>query len=227
MSGITTKTFQTGFFGLNPAATNFSTKTTPTPSYMSSLKSQGFIPSLSYGYTAGNQYRSGKVLGSLTLGGYDQSLFEPNDLSIEFNSDYQFELSVVIKSISVATKNSSQELSSESLVAVVDSTTPYLYLPLEVCRQFEKAFGIVYDPTSELYLVNNTLHERLLQQSANVTLTLTNSTGKVLVDITLPYQAFDLTAEYPLVARSSRYFPLKRATNNSRVTLGRTFFQEA
>ena len=227
VSGIATKEFYTGFFGLNPAATNFSATTSPAPSYMSSLKSQGFIPSLSYGYTAGNQYRLGKVLGSLTLGGYDKSLFEPNDLSIPFSPDYKYELSVNIKSISMTTKGINRELSATSLTAVIDSTTPYLFLPLEVCRKFEEAFGIVYDQASGLYLVNDTLHRRLLQQSANVILTLTNSTEEIAVNVTLPYQAFDLVAEYPLVANSSRYFPLKRATDNNQIILGRTFFQEA
>lgn len=227
VGGITIKEFHTGFFGINPVATNFSVGTGLVPSYMSSLKSEGFIPSLSYGYTAGNQYRLGKPLGSLTLGGFDSSLFEPSDLIIPFSSDPDFELSVNIKSITMTAGDTSQDLSSRSFTAVIDSTIPYLYLPLEVCQQFQEAFGIVYDQATGLYLVDDTLHDRLLQQSANIILTLTNSMEKVLVNITLPYQAFDLIAEYPLVTNTTRYFPLKRATNNSRITLGRTFFQEA
>ena len=43
------------------------------------------IPSLSWAYTAGNQYRLNKVLGSLTLGGYDRSKSELNSLSVAFN----------------------------------------------------------------------------------------------------------------------------------------------
>jgi len=43
----------------------------------------------------------------------------------------------------------------------------------------------------------------------------------------LPYAAFDLVADYPLVIDSSRYFPLMRAANESQYTLGRTFLQEA
>ena len=227
VGGIATRAFNLGFFGLNPAATNFSAGTTPAQSYMSSLKAGGFIPSLSYGYTAGNQYRFGKVLGSLTLGGYDESLIEPNDLIIDFSPDYKFQIAVIVNSISITTKDTTQDLSSASFMAVVDSTTPYLFLPLEICQQFEIAFGITYDEATELYLVNDTLHSRLVDQSANVTLTLTNSTEKAFVDIILPYRAFDLIAKYPLVANSTRYFPLKRATNSSQVTLGRAFFQEA
>lgn len=84
-----------------------------------------------------------------------------------------------------------------------------------------------YDNTTELYLVNDTLHSQLLNQGANVTFTLTNVTGQVLVDIVLPYQSFDLIANYPLVQNTTRYFPLKRSQNNTQNTLGRTFLQEA
>lgn len=40
---------------------------------------------MSWAYTAGSQYRLNKVLGSLTLGGYDYSRFIPNNLQIAFN----------------------------------------------------------------------------------------------------------------------------------------------
>ena len=79
VGGIATKDFYMGLFGLNPAASNFSTYNDPQQSYMSSLKSQNLIPSLSYGYTAGNTYRFNGALGSLTIGGFDASLFEPNE----------------------------------------------------------------------------------------------------------------------------------------------------
>jgi hypothetical protein len=51
--------------------------------------------------------------------------------------------------------------------------------------------------------------------------------GGPSVDIVLPYAAFDLEASYPLVRHPTRYFPLKRAANDSQYTLGRAFLQEA
>ncbi|RAL66809.1 hypothetical protein DID88_007592 [Monilinia fructigena] len=48
-----------------------------------------------------------------------------------------------------------------------------------------------------------------------------------MVNITLPYAAFDWWAEYPLVQNATRYFPLKRASDSSQITLGRVFLQEA
>lgn len=227
VGGIASKELFMGSFGLNPAATNFSTFNNPVESYMSTLKTQSQIPSLSYGYTAGNQYRGNGVLASLTLGGYDASLFEPNDLTIDFDQQGASDLTVNINTITVSSRNGHTTLSSNSFPAFIDSTIPYLYLPIEVCTAFEAAFGITYDNSSGLYLVNDTLHAQLLEQNANVTFALTNMTGNTIIDIVLPYQAFDLAVEWPLVETTSRYFPLKRAANNSQTTLGRAFLQEA
>ncbi|TVY22268.1 hypothetical protein LHYA1_G009079 [Lachnellula hyalina] len=225
VGGITTKDFFLGLLGVNPAATNFPYMTSPVPSYLSTLKEQNFIPSLSYAYTAGNQYRFNKVLGSLTLGGYDASLFEPNELTMAFGSTS--DLTINVNKITMSSKNGNKTLGSTSFSASIDSTMPYLYLPEEVCQQFEDAFGIVYDTPSGLYLVNDTLHTQLLSEAANITFTLTDEKSKVLVDIVLPYQAFDLVAQWPLVQNDTRYFPLKRAADNNQTTLGRAFLQEA
>lgn len=228
MGGITSNEFFMGMMGLNPASTNFSDFNNPVPSYMSNLKAANKIPSLSYGYTAGNQYRFNKVFGSLTIGGYDASIIEPNDLTIAFNGDSSRDLTINVMSVSMSVSNTEKHnLSSQWFPALLDSTVPYLYLPVEVCEKFEKAFGLIYDNATGLYLVNNTLHSQLLSQAANVTFTLTNVTSQVLVDIVLPYQAFDLVASSPLVKTPSRYFPLKRAYDNTQTTLGRAFFQEA
>ncbi|TVY73139.1 hypothetical protein LSUE1_G008117 [Lachnellula suecica] len=226
VGGISTKDFFLGLLGVNPSATTFSENRNPVPSYLTSLKTQNLIPSLSYGYTAGNQYRFNKVLGSLTLGGFDASLFEPNDLTVDFSA--LSNLMIDVNKITMSSANGGNiTLGSTSFPAFIDSTVPYLYLPVAVCQQFEDAFGIVYDTASELYLVNDTSHTKLLSQAANITFTLTTATSKVLVDIVLPYQAFDLIAQWPLVQNDTRYFPLKRAANNTQTTLGRAFLQEA
>ena len=49
--------YWTGMFGLNPRPTNFSTLASPQESIMGLLKNNNTIPSLSWSYTAGNQYR--------------------------------------------------------------------------------------------------------------------------------------------------------------------------
>ena len=49
--------FWLGVFGVNYKTTNFTNFNDPQPSFMSSLKTNNLIPSVSFGYTAGAQYR--------------------------------------------------------------------------------------------------------------------------------------------------------------------------
>lgn len=141
--------------------------------------------------------------------------------------DVTRDLVVVLQSISYSGSDSATLLSNPINI-FIDSTDPNLWLPDEVCDAFEDAFGLTVDETSGLYLVNDTHHTTLLNSDAEVSFRLSDvTTGGDSVRIVLPYNAFDLTAEYPLVENSSYYFPLKRAANETQYTLGRTFLQEA
>lgn len=172
-----------------------------------------------------------KVLGSLTLGGYDQSRFTPNDLSFSFASDQSRDLVVGIQSITSTNQNgTSNSLLPSGIVAYIDSTVPEIWLPVEACLAFENAFQLTYDKNSSLYLVDDDLHDSLVAQNATVSFTLGHTgTGGETINITLPYQSFDLDIMPPAkgVKSESRYFPLQRAKNDTQYTLGKTFFQEA
>lgn len=217
-----------GVFGLNPLPTNFSTLNRPQPSFMQTLYNQNKIPSRSYGYTAGNQYRFNKVFGSLTLGGYDENRFEPTNTSFGFYPDISRDLLVNLKSITTDKGSPSDLLPDGQISIYLDSTTPNIWLPESACEAFENAFDLTYDNLTSRYLVNDTLHETLTELDPSVTFTLVNSAGDE-VEITLPYGAFDLTASFPIVPNGTteHYFPLQRAANDTQYTLGRTFFQEA
>lgn len=172
-----------------------------------------------------------KVLGSLTLGGYDQSRFVPNDLSFSFAPSELRDLVVGIQSITSTQQNgTSSSLLPSGIMAYIDSTVPEIWLPVEACLAFETAFKLTYDKKSSLYLVDDDLHDSLVAQNANVSFTLgLTGTGGKTINITLPYHSFDLQVSPPVagVESASRYFPLRRAENNTQYTLGRTFFQEA
>lgn len=129
---------------------------------------------------------------------------------------------VAIQSITKAAGDTNTTLLPTALFAALDSTQPNLWLPLEACQEFERAFGLTWNETAQLYLVNDTLHDILVRESAVTTFRLGNAmSGGPSVDIAFPYGSFDLTAEYPLVANSSRYFPLKRAANETQVSIRR------
>ncbi|KAL8782220.1 MAG: hypothetical protein Q9213_005586 [Squamulea squamosa] len=230
MAVIGTQQVYVGMFAVNPKRTNYTGITEQgQASYMTNLKNQSLIPSLSFGYTAGAPYRLKKVLGSLTLGGYDQSRFTPNNMTFSFAPDIDRDIVVGIQSIvSTDRDGSTHDLLPTGINAYVDSTVPQIWLPLEACKEFEMAFGLEYDSENQLYPVNNTLHTKLVAQNASITFRLGDSDlGGQSIDITLPYDSFDLQAKPPFSANATRYFPLQRAANESQYTLGRTFLQEA
>ena len=166
--------------------------------------------------------------GSLTIGGYDTSRLKPNDVSFGFSSQTARQLLVSVQAISVTNSKGPEQLLTGGISALIDSTVPHIWLPTAACRAFEDAFGIEYDPISNLYLVNDDQHDAMVKQNAEVTIKLgTSLNGGSTVSITLPYASFDLETGPPFAKSQSKYFPLRRAKDETQYTLGRTFLQEA
>ena len=184
---------------------------------------------LSWGFTAGASYRNPQVHASLTLGGYDTRRFEGKVLAnIPFGSDISKDLVVRLQAISYDTIGSSPLL-TDSVYVFIDSLVTHLWLPLEVCQAFERAFNLTWNSSAELYLIDEHVHQTLVSQNPTFTFTLasTNDSSQN-VDIALPYAAFDLHVSEPIVSGApQRYFPLKQAQNSSQYILGRVFLQEA
>ncbi|KAF2133725.1 acid protease [Dothidotthia symphoricarpi CBS 119687] len=232
ISTLITSEFWLGHFGLHHKPTNFSSYEDAKPSYMTNLFEQIHIPSMSFGYTAGAQYYDATVLGSLTLGGYDASRFIRNDLSFVFAPNNERDIVVGLDSLNAVTTTNTTQIPlimRDDVDVYIDSTVAELWLPIEVCEAFEDAFGLTYDAATDLYLVDDALHQSLLVQKPNFTFTLGQKySTKGIVNITLPYAAFDLEASPPYrgLQETTRYFPIRRG-NSSQWTLGRTFLQEA
>ena len=224
-AGIATKNFFIGQMGLTPWGVNFTDFNSPIPSLLTTLKEQGHIDSNSWGYTAGAYYSQPQTYGSLTFGGYDESRYTPNDLIFNRGEDQSRDLTVGVQSITSGTNN----LLPNGIFALIDSTIAQLWLPLEACTRFEEVFGLVWDESVELYLVNDTLHQNLLADNPSITFALGSTTTSAdTINIKFPYAAFDQTASAPLTSGgNSKYFPLRRADNTSQYLLGRTFLQEA
>ncbi|KAL8663423.1 MAG: hypothetical protein Q9168_008097, partial [Polycauliona sp. 1 TL-2023] len=196
------------------------------PSLITILKDQNLIPHLSYGYTAGASYKNAP--GSLTIGGYDTSRLTPNNVSFGFSSQTARQLLVFVQGISVTNSKGPEQLLTQGFSALMDSTVSQMWLPTAVCQAFEDAFGIVFDPISNFYLVSDDQHDAMVKQNAEVTIQLgTSLNGGDTVSITLPYASFDLETGPPFVKSSSKYFPLRQAKDETQTTLGRAFFQEA
>ncbi|KAF2027551.1 acid protease [Setomelanomma holmii] len=233
VAGVAELDYWLGLLPLGQADQSFSSLSKPIDSLLYQLRNQIRIPSLSYAYTAGAKYRLKSVFGSLILGGYDSTRFKPNsnEFSFTFSTDPSKLLTVGVDSI-LATNSlkGTFSLSSGAHFSVIDSTVPHLWLPTAICSQFEDAFGLTYDPHTDLYLVNDTVHQQLVSKNPTLTFKLVNSlqdTSTNYTNIQLPYAAFDLQASYPYYTNATNYFPIRRAANDSQYVLGRTLLQES
>jgi hypothetical protein len=123
-----------------------------------------------------------------------------------------------------------RSLTSGSHFSLIDSTVSHMWLPRDICDAFEEAFGLTYDSSTDLYLINSTMRDQVEARNPSVTIKLINSledTSKNYTNIVLPYSAFDLQASYPFYDNATNYFPIRRAENDTQYTLGRTLLQEA
>ncbi|KAH7336109.1 aspartic peptidase domain-containing protein [Rhexocercosporidium sp. MPI-PUGE-AT-0058] len=203
VAGLAAPDFWLGHLGLDPSPSNFTTLNDPQTSYLWTLKNQSMIPSTSWGYTAGAAY----LQGSLTLGGYDSSRFDSKNVTFPFYNDVSRRFIADLRSITymptgVSTVTSSTTLVSQSISMYIDSTIPYIYLPLDACAKFESAFGLVWNATDEIYTLNETAHATLTSTNPMITFMIANTAGETL-DIVLPYAAFDLTASFPSVLQEA------------------------
>lgn len=233
VGAMAVNSFYMGIFGVNPKPTNFTTFNDGSSSYMTLLKEQNYIPSVSFGYTAGAPYRFSGEYASLTLGGYDETI-SGDPLEFIFAGDNERDILPAIQSISTPSQTDSSPVGTELLPAPIyaylDATVAEIWLPVEACQAFEQEFGLTYDNSTQLYLVNDDLHNTLLDRDASITFKLGAGTeGGETISIELPYAAFDLVAQPPYMnlGNETGYFPLRRAQNETQYTIGRTFFQEA
>ncbi|KAI7328029.1 acid protease [Hortaea werneckii] len=237
IAGFATGDFWLGSLGLGSAQANFSTENENIPSLITSLKTKNLTGSASFGYAAGAAYASPADYGSLVIGGYDKTRSQGDILSIPLGGPNNQTLGVsVVNILAENTANGTVSLWRDStpMVATIDSTVSQLWLPQSVCDLFASTFGLQFDNTTGLYLVNETTHEQLMQSNPSISFMIgPNSTAASAsaaadtINIVLPYAAFDLQAEIPLYNSSTNYFPIRVAANETQYTLGRTFLQEA
>jgi hypothetical protein len=102
-----------------------------------------------------------------------------------------------------------------------------MWLPESWCDLFEDAFGLRYVEATGRYLVDDEQHTELQRLQPTLTFALgASTTGGAITRFDLPYAAFDLEGQYPVFPNATRYFPIRRAANDSQYTIGRVFLQE-
>lgn len=167
------------------------------------------------------------------LGGYDKSRFESHVYNFTFADTPDRMLRVGLQSI--YTSFSLTDLGKRNLatshMTTIDSTVSHLWLPGDTCDMFAEAFGLTYDEAANYYLINDTMHNKLLEKNPTLTFTLADeeisSNATENIQINLPYAAFDLSIKNPAYPNTTNYFPIRRSKDDSQNTIGRVFLQEA
>lgn len=167
----------------------------------------------------------------MVIGGYDQNALQSPSISIPVATNNSRSLVTRMQSLVVAntlTGTLSAAFGLPSLQLAIDTGVSQLWLPKVICDKLEEALGLTFDPSTELYLVNDTIRNKLLDLAPEFTFTLAaNATSSETVNIVLPYAAFDLMVSQPFYNTSRHYFPIRRAAGEKLYVLGRTFLQEA
>lgn len=188
------------------------------------------------------------VPSSLTLGGYDANRFTSHNISFGLDPNLKpvvalNEITVTAHPLSTSKKSTGWSANSATLLGpadvdlyTIDSSTPYLWLPETVCSQFEKELGLKYDENVRLYTfdVDSTQYEVLLNWNLTFEFVIADLPGSSnSISLTLPYAAFDLDLTYPFpnlnatpTSQGTKYFPLRKAVNDTQYTIGRAFLQE-
>ncbi|KAJ0166085.1 hypothetical protein CTA2_8768 [Colletotrichum tanaceti] len=257
-ASINSTNYYLGYLGLGITQGGFGNSVADSP-LTQAVKNYGWIPSYSYGYTAGAYYMGASGTPcSVTLGGYDASRFVPHnvDFTLDPNDGLPHALVRGIevsagqdKALHAGWNTTTRILSnmSTSFNAMIDSSTPYLWLPDAVCDQFAEAFNLTYNRTFNLYTVTNEQYANFKSSSSSYSFTFSftshdngNNSGDPLtvpgvVNITITAAAFAQVLRYPfqnemigLDEPPVPYFPLRRASNlTDTLIIGRSFLQEA
>lgn len=150
-----------------------------------------------------------------------------NNVTFGFGNETSRDLTVDLQNISYDRPDSSQLLIS-TIPVLFNSVITHLWLPVEVRQQFEKAFDITWNETAQLYLLDTDTHAYLSKLNATFTFPLGHAgSGRDVVEIALPYSAFNLEGSPPFIDHPSKYFPPMRAERPEQYMLGRMFLQGA
>jgi hypothetical protein len=120
----------------------------------------------------------------------------------------------------------------KGIAARIDSTRPYLLLPSATCDAIRESLGLIWDPASKHYLIDDETHARLTEENPKLYLRVAPLSKKKETDfaqIVLTYRTMALELGYPHLAYGNRstYFPIMPTDDPDQFVLGRAFLQGA
>jgi hypothetical protein len=193
---------------------------------------------------------------SLTWGGYDLARFVDHQETFALGSSDMVPR-VLVRGIEINTGEDQEQPShwnssittlsdwDRSFTAIIDTTTPFLWLPNDVCDKFANALNLTYNDTFDLYTLDNEQYGQLTDLDGfSFVFTLSGSDNQDnfgdpldtpgVVNITLPARAFVDLLQYPFMDEAIEYgdpavpyFSLRRSGSNNTLVIGRSFLQES
>ncbi|KAI4144147.1 MAG: hypothetical protein LQ340_006763 [Diploschistes diacapsis] len=202
------------------------------------LADQGSIPSSSWGLHIGSA--SLNQVGSLVLGGYDQSRVVGEVGSIDTSGVGGEPIAgLVDASIGVEAGGSPfntttipslfQAGGNLTMKVMLNPLVPYMFLPFAMCEAIAQWLPVTYSPDTTLYHWNTDdyRYESIVKSPSYLSFTFQNGdTGNMTIKV--PFALLNLTLESPLVATPTQYFPCKGWNSpDGTYFLGRAFLQAA
>jgi hypothetical protein len=178
-------------------------------------------------------------VGSLVLGGYDKAHIKGEAVNFNISSGATSpELLVTFSTITITYDNNTNPTSSPGgVTALIDSTLPYLYMPINICDFLAKTLSLEYDDVTGLYTIDEKSLENNKQTISTITIAINplsdsdSGSSKPGANINfINYDAFVAYADWHWgYSDTQAIFPLRRTPNDSKTqaVLGRVFFQEA
>ena len=158
--------------------------------------------------------KPGGAAASLVLGGYDAFRLGRTPHSFPLSSDPDRPLMICLAGITATGSLDSNGRTSllQSVTPVnLDSTSPYFEFPEAICREFERGFGLEYEPTNGNYLVNASTIQLLRDRNPTVRFEFIEEYKKNGgLELELPFESFDLQLqETSSDGEEKSRFPLK------------------
>jgi hypothetical protein len=243
--------YDLGSFGLSPESLNFSDVTNSSLTFFGTLQANTRISSRTWSFTQGTYKGKWSFLAfiktllltrvenssipnfapSLIFGGYDEArINKSTTITVAMDLDTQRALSVKASSISIIYDDGPTfnvpAIGAEPFHALIDSSVPYMLLPIDICKIIERILGLHWDSASGMYPISQNDYDRLKTSNGTVLMNVGGSYPSTTVY--MPIESLILHAGMPLVANSTRFLAIKQATGNeTQYTLGRAFLQNA
>ena len=202
------------------------------------LSAQQQIPSSSFGLHIGSAPL--KQVGSLVLGGYDQSRVIGGVAAIDTTGVGGEPIAgMVDATIGVETGGTPFNVTQVpslfkaggnlTMNVMLNPLVPYMFLPFEMCDAIAQWLPVSYSEETTLYHWNtdDSRYNTIINSPSYLSFTFQDSVSGNLT-IKVPFSLLNLTLESPLVDTPTQYFPCKGwESDDGNYYLGRAFLQAA